>query len=161
MTYRNFDEPSITQFSIFLKNRVGELLELTSTLTLARIEIHGLSVFDATDHAVVRAILSDPPWAAKTLKEHGYATTKCELIGVCLPDTSDAVGDVCRGLLEAEVNIHYAYPLFCRPFGRPILAIHSDDLSTGTRVLIRKGFELIHHGHLREDGGHGKSPETN
>lgn len=163
MTYRSFDEPSVTQFSIYLKNRVGELLELTSTLTEARIEIYGLSVFDATDHAVVRVILSDPPWAAKTLKEHHYATTKSELIGVCLPDRPDPVGAICRALMEAEVNIHYLYPLFCRPFGRPILVIHSDDHPTGSRVLVRKGYDLIHHGHLREEGGPGgpTDPERN
>ena len=150
-TFRQFEEPSVTQFSIFLSNRVGELLEVTSKLAEARIQIHGLSVYDATDHAVIRLIVSDPPWAFKTLKECGYAVTKTDLIAVCLNDAPNAVGAICRVLFEAEVNIHYSYPLFCRPFGRPILVMHCDDLPTAATALARKGFELIHHGHLRED----------
>jgi hypothetical protein len=158
MTYRQFDEPSVTQFSVFLKNRVGELLEMTSRLAEARIQIHGLSVWDATDHAVVRCVLSDPPWAYKTLKESGYAVTKNELVAVSLANVPDGVGAICRALFEAEVNIHYAYPLLCRPFGRPVLLVHCDELPTATAVLARKGFELIHHGHLRDDA-EGKPPE--
>lgn len=149
-TYHKFNEPSVTQFSVFLRNRVGELLEMTQRLEAARIEIHGLSVWDATDHAVVRIVLSDPPWAAKTLKEAGYSITKSELLAVGLNDGPDAVGCICRALLEAEVNIHYSYPLFCRPSGQPVLLVHCDDVSAGTRVLTRKGFTLIHHGQLRE-----------
>ncbi len=158
-TFHKFDEPSVTQFSIFLRNRVGELLELTTKLDEARIEIYGMSVWDATDHAVVRIILSDPPWAYKTLRECGYSVTKSELLAVSLRRGHDAIGNVCRALLEAEVNIHYSYPLFCRPFARPVMLIHCDDLTAGTAVLARKGFELIHHGHLRDDGGRPPAPE--
>jgi hypothetical protein len=157
-TFHKFNEPTVTQFSVFLRNRVGELLELTQRLESARIEIYGLSVWDATDHAVVRIVLSDPPWAAKTLREAGYSVTKSEILAVELTDGPDAVGCICRGLLEAEVNIHYSYPLFCRPGGRPVLLVHCDDVSAGMRVLARKGFHLVHHGQLREkpdDPDHG------
>jgi hypothetical protein len=158
-TYRKFDEPSVTQFSVFLKNRVGELLEMTSKLEDARVRIYGLSVWDATDHAVVRIVLSDPPWAQKTLREAGYAATKTELLAVSLADQPNAVGAVCRALLEAEINIHYSYPLFCRPFGRPVLLLCCDDLPAGSAVLVRKGFDLIHQGHLREsDSDEPKGP---
>ncbi len=157
--YRKFDEPRVTQFSVFLKNRVGELLEMISKLIEARIQIHGLSVWDATDHAVVRIILSDPPWAAKTLKESGYAVTSADLIAVSLSDEPDAVGAVCRALLEAEVNIHYAYPLFCRPHGRAVILLHVNDLPAATTTLVRKGFNLLHHGHLdAEPEDHPESP---
>jgi len=159
-TFRKFDEPSVTQFSVFLKNRVGELLEMTSKLEEARVRIYGLSVWDATDHAVVRIVLSDPPWAYKTLREAGYSVTKSELLAVSLGDQPNSVGAVCRALLEAEVNIHYSYPLFCRPFGKPVLLLYCDDLPAGTAVLVRKGFDLIHQGHLREDPGDPKGPPT-
>ena len=149
-SFHRFGEPSVTQFSVFLRNRVGELLELTSKLSQARIQIYGLSVWDASDHAVIRIVLSDPPWALKTLKEDGYAVTKTELLAVCLNDAPNAVGEICRGLLEAEVNIHYSYPLFCRPHGRPVLLIHCDDLQAGIVVLSRKKFDLVHHGQLRD-----------
>ena len=146
--FRKFDEPRVVQFSVFLKNRVGELLEMISKLSEARIQIHGLSIWDATDHAVVLIILSDPPWAAKTLKEAGYIASTNDLVAVEIDDNPDAVGGVCRALLEAEINIHYSYPLLSRPHSRAVLLLHVDDLPEATTILARKGFHMLHQGHL-------------
>jgi hypothetical protein len=146
--FRKYDEPRVVQFSVFLKNRVGELLEMIVKLSEARIQIHGLSIWDATDHAVIRIILSDPPWAAKTLKEAGYTASTNDLVAVELDDRPDAVGAVCRALLEAEINIHYSYPLLSRPRHQPVLLLHVDDLPEATTILARKRFDLLHQGHL-------------
>jgi hypothetical protein len=150
-TFRSFQEPTVTQFSVFLKNRVGELRDMTTKLAEARIQIYGLSVWDATDHAVVRIVLSDPPWALKTLREAGYAVSKTELIAVGIADAPDGIDSICSALLMAEVNINYAYPLLCRPGGRPVLLLHVDDIGAAVATLARKGFELLHHGNLRDE----------
>ena len=50
----------VEQLSLFLHNQPGTLADVCDALAAARINIYGLSVVDATDHSVVRLVVSDP-----------------------------------------------------------------------------------------------------
>ena len=51
--------------------------------------------------------------------------------------------NLCKTLLSAEVNIHYAYPLMVRPHGAPTIALHTDDQLLTGQILTRKNFTLL------------------
>ena len=53
-----FEPPRNTQFSVFLDNRVGQLLDLTGVFEGHALTMAGLSVIDSADHAVVRVLTS-------------------------------------------------------------------------------------------------------
>ena len=59
-TTQKFDGPRVRQFSVFLKNKVGALLEVVRLLNLHTVDVVGLSVQDSTDSSIVRLIVSDP-----------------------------------------------------------------------------------------------------
>jgi len=65
-TARGRDYPTIRQFTIFLENRVGQLLEVVRRFEGGHVTIVGLSISDATECAFVRIILSRPSKAAKS-----------------------------------------------------------------------------------------------
>ena len=46
-------------------------------------------------------------------------------------------------LLQAEINIHYAYPLIVHPHGRAAVAMHIDNLEQASTTLRAMGFEIL------------------
>jgi len=50
---------------------------------------------------------------------------------------------ICKALLMAEINIHYAYPLLVGPDGHAALALHVDDHENASQMLGRQGFVLF------------------
>src|SRR3990170_3687402 len=114
-TMRGRDYPSIRQFTVFLENRVGQLLEVVRRFEGSNVRIVALTISDSTECAVVRFLLSDPEQGREVLERAGLAIVESDLIGVELPDSPQPLLQVCTALLQAEVNIVQAYPLIVRP----------------------------------------------
>jgi hypothetical protein len=143
-TLRGRDWPGVRQFSIFLENRVGALLDLVRRLEASGNRIVALSVIDSADCAVVRVILSDPERASETLRLAQLPFLECDLLLVELPPGNGPVGHVCKALLAAEIDIHYVYPLMVGTAAhRPVLAIHVDDHETSSQTLESQGFKVL------------------
>lgn len=135
--------PSITQYSVFLENRVGQLLEVLRAFQGSKVRIVGLMISDSADCSVVRLILSHPEQGREILALQKLAFAENELIVVELPAGPGSLNDVCTCLLQAEVNIYYAYSLIVHPHGRPAVALHIDNNEQGSVTLQSRGFELI------------------
>jgi hypothetical protein len=63
---------------------------------------------------------------------------------------------ICRALLSAEINIHYAYPLLKCRLG-PAIVLYVDDRTLAAQILIRKGFQLVGESDLTSET-HGDEP---
>jgi hypothetical protein len=145
---RNF--PTIRQFTVFLENRVGQLLEVVRRFEGSRVRIVALSINDATECSFVRFLLSHPEQGREILERGGLAMIESDLIGVELPDGAQPLLQVCTALLQAEVNIVQAYPLIIRPHGRPSVALMVDNIEMGQDTLNSKGFQMITEGDLTD-----------
>ncbi|MEM9419782.1 MAG: acetolactate synthase [Planctomycetota bacterium] len=158
-TARGYQPPVNTQFSVFLDNRVGRLMDLleqfdnASALTLA-----GLSVVDSADHAVVRLLTSKADLARRLLNRCEYAFSEIDVIAVELPYENSLVS-VCEVLTTVELNIHYAYPLLVRPRGLPVVALHTDDTTFAGQVLRKRHFTVLAENDLGENAP-GSTPGT-
>jgi hypothetical protein len=153
-TMRGRDYPTLRQFTVFLENRVGQLMEVVRRFEGSRVKIVAFSINDATECAFVRFLLSHPEQGREILERAGLALIETDLIGVELPDGPQPLLQVCTGLLQAEVNIVQAYPLMIRPHGRPVVAIMVDNPETAIDTLHSKGFTMITERDLmQEDDG--------
>ena len=150
-TMRGRNYPSIRQFTVFLENRVGQLLEVVRRFEGSRVRIVALSIADASECAFVRFLLSHPEEGREILERAGLAIIESDLIGVELPEGSQPLLQICTALLQAEVNIVQAYPLLVRPRGRPAVALMVDNIDIGLETLSSKGFSMITEGDLAED----------
>ena len=146
---RNF--PTIRQFTVFLENRVGQLLEVVRRFEGSKVRIVALSINDATECAFVRFLLSHPEQGREILERAGLAIIESDLIGLELPDRPNPLLGVCTALLQAEVNIVQAYPLMIRPHGRPAVALMVDNLEMAQETLGTKGFTMITERDLVDD----------
>jgi hypothetical protein len=151
MTMRGRNYPTIRQFTVFLENRVGQLLEVVRRFEGSRVRIVALSIADSAECAFVRFLLSHPEQGREILERAGLAMIESDLIGVELPQDQQPLLKVCTALLQAEVNIIQAYPLIVRPHGNPAVALMVDNLEMGLETLANKGFNMITEGDLIAD----------
>ena len=110
-TMRGRDYPSIRQFTVFLENRVGQLMDVVRRFEGSNVRIVALTISEASECALVRFLLSDPEAGREILERAGLAIVESDLIGVELPDSPQPMLQICTALLAAEVNITQIYPL--------------------------------------------------
>ena len=106
------------QQSVFIENRVGQLLRLTRLFDQTDIRILAVSVVYSVDCAICRMIVDDPHTASEVLRNSRFQVSEAELIVVSLPHGKRALLHTWAALLGGEINIHYTYPLLVHPRGR-------------------------------------------
>jgi len=141
-TTHGFAPPTVVQFSVFLVNKVGKLLDLVENFDEASCSICAISVHESSDHAVVRVITNNAAEARKLLREDGLPFGEHEVLVVSL-GPGYSLSRLCLHLLGAEINIAFAYPLMIKPNGAPTIAIAVDDHTLAGQILRRKGFTLL------------------
>jgi hypothetical protein len=148
-TARGRDWPSVRQFSVFLENRVGALMDLVRKFEVSDNRIVALSVIDSADCSIVRLVLSDPERATETFQLAGLPFLESDLLVVQLPEEKQPLARICKALLAAEINIHYAYPLLIGPSGHSALALHVDDTETAVQTLQKQNFKIFTENNLK------------
>jgi hypothetical protein len=139
---RGYGPPSVTQFSVFLDNRVGRLYDLMEALDTSDTRVCALNVHEASDHAVVRMITNNSAEARTLLKKASVPFAETDVIVVEL-SKGHSMTSLCLHLLAAELNIRFAYPLMLRPNGTPTIALSVDDLTLAGQILRRKEYRLF------------------
>jgi hypothetical protein len=142
-TAQKFDGPRVRQFSVFLKNKVGALLEVVKLLNVHAVDVVGMSVQDSTDSSIVRLVVSDPEIVEQLFKDNEIAFGVCEMVVVEMEEVATGLARLLASLLAAEVNIFFSYPLLIRPNGRAALAMHVEDHECAASVLAGDGFKLL------------------
>ncbi|MDQ6860430.1 MAG: acetolactate synthase [Verrucomicrobiota bacterium] len=142
-TTQKIDGPLVRQFSVFLPNKVGAMLEVVKLLNSHHVDVVALSIIEATDSAIARMIVSDPDLVERTFGEHGVAFGVCEMMVVELNEVAGQLAKLLGSLLMAEVNIHFCYPLLTRPHGLAAFALHVDDTDCAASVLNGESFKML------------------
>lgn len=142
-TTSKIDGPLVRQFSVFLPNKVGAMLEVVRLLNAHHVDVLALSIAESTDSAIARVVVSDPDRVEMLFGEHDVAFGVCKMVIVEMSEVAGQLAKLLAALLMAEVNIHFSYPLLIRPRGFAALAIHVDDTDCATSVLLGEGFKLL------------------
>jgi hypothetical protein len=142
-TAEKIDGPRVNQFSIFLPNKVGALLDVVKTLNEHNIDVVAISIQDSADTAIVRIVVTDPEGVREIFHAHEIPFSMCELCVVELREGAAELGKLLTALLAAEVNIFGSYALLTHPEGRTALAIHVEDNECACAVLRSHGFRML------------------
>lgn len=142
-TTEKLEGQAVRQYSVFLANRVGALMEVVKMLNEAKVIVLALSIQDSSETSIARIIVSDPERLEELFDRNDIAYGACEVAVAELEEGAADLPRLLAALLEAEVNILFSYTLLVRPRGRPLLAIHTDDLECTTAVLKGRRFRLL------------------
>ncbi len=143
--------PTIRQFSIFLEDRVGQLVRLTRLFETTEIHILGMSVLYCVECAIIRLIVSDPDLCSELLSHANYPYTESEVAVVSVPPGNRGLLSIWSCLLGAEINVQYAYTLISRPQGRSSLVIQTENIEGAYRALVKRDFYVLTESDLRDD----------
>ena len=135
--------PLVKQFSVFLPNKVGAMLDIVKVLNANSTHVVALSVSESTDSAIARIIVSDPERVEKLLQQKNVAFGVCEVVVVEMREVATQLVKLLAALFMAEVNVHFTYPLLTRPHGLAALALHVDDTDCASSVLMGEGFKIL------------------
>lgn len=149
-TARGRDWPSVRQFNVLLENRMGALLALVRRFETSDNRIISLTIIDSADCAIIRLVLSDPERALEIFEQAKLPVTESDLLVVQLPEGPQPLLQICKALLAAEINIHYAYPILVGVHGMAAVAMHVEDHEAAVNTLQRAGFTLFTEGDFKE-----------
>lgn len=150
-TARGRDWPTLRQFGVFLENRVGILNTLLRQLEGHDLRIVALSIANTVDSAVVRIMLDNYERGKELFDLSEFTVFETDLIGVELPDDPQPYVSICMALLQAEISIHYTYPLLYRRRGNGAIALYVDDIDVGLKTLSDKGLRIVTETDLQDD----------
>ena len=142
-TAKGREQEEVRQFSVFVENKVGRLLDIVKLFSQAQVHVVALSILDTAYAAIVRLVTDDPDKARTLFQEHGLAFTEVQLVVVELSSSAADLKAVLTALLQAECNIHSAYSLLTRPRGKAALALHVEDGDVACSVLQANQFKLL------------------
>ena len=137
------DGPLVKQFSVFLSNKVGAMLDVVKLLNSHSCHVVAMSVSESTDSAIARLVVSDPAGVEKLFRENNVAFGVCEVVVVEMGEVATDLAKLLAALFMAEVNVHFTYPLLIRPREQAALALHVDDNECAISVLTGAGFTLL------------------
>jgi hypothetical protein len=142
-TSSKLEGPLVKQFSVFLPNKVGAMLEIVKLLSTHHTHVVALSVSESTDSAIARIIASDPQRVEKLFRENNVGFGVSEVVVVEMREVATQLVKLLAALVMAEVNVHFAYPLLIRPRGFCAIALHVDDTECASSVLRGEGFKML------------------
>lgn len=142
-TTEKISGPQVRQFSVFLQNKVGALLEVVKLLDSHNVVVLALSIQDSSESAIARMIVSDPDLVGELFQQEDIPYGACDVLVIELADGPADLSKVLAALLMAEVNIIFSYPLLIRPRGRSVLVMHVDDIDCSSNVLLGEGFVIL------------------
>ena len=142
------DGPLVSQFSVFLANKVGAMHDILKLLNTHDYHVMAMSVSESTDSAIARLVVSDPGGVEKLFRQNNIAFGMCEVVVVEMREVATELPKLFAALFMAEVSVHFTYPLLMRPRGQAALALHVDDNDCAISVLGGAGFHLLSQGDI-------------
>lgn len=143
------DYPLCRQISVFLENRLGQLLRLTRLFEDVEVRILALSVEASVDCSIVRLIVDDPDMAREQLGEAGFALSETELLVIELPEGKRGIMTVCAALIAGEININYTYPLLGHEGTGARIAMQVDNPAGAAALLNGRKFRILDQNDLK------------
>ena len=94
-----------TQFSVFVKNRVGMLNELCTAISEANINIRGLSTVVEAESAIVGLIVDDGNKTKEVLHKQNLKFGESTVLTVQMDNKPGQIAKVTKNLSEQHIDI--------------------------------------------------------
>ena len=131
------------QISVFVENRPGSLMRVTSALSGAKINIRAAASFDTPEFGILRLVVDQPAEAKESLTSQGFVVRVQDVIGAELKDEKGNLNQMLKVLADGEISIGYIYSFVIRENKAPVMVFHSDDNEKARAVLKAAGILLV------------------
>jgi hypothetical protein len=101
----------MTEFTVHMANRPGQLATLTDKLSEAGIHIEALAAFSQGNSSMVRLMASNVDETRRVLQDAGVRFEEQRVIETVIKDEPNALAEMTRRLADSGVNIEAMYLL--------------------------------------------------
>lgn len=133
----------IRQLSVLVENKPGSLMEVTSRLTEARVNIRAVASFDTPEFGILRLVVDKPEEAKEYLTTRGYVVSVHEVMGVELEDKEGNLNQMLSILADGELNINYIYSFVIRDGRAPVMVFNTNDYERATEILRKYNVKIV------------------
>ena len=133
---------AITQISVFLENRPGQLAAAIRTISDAGVNLRALSLADTKDFGLLRLIVDDVPKAKAVLSEHSIVL-ETPVLAVRMDDEAGALNNVLKLLETTQINVEYVYAFTGATAGSAYVVLRVDDAGIAEEALRSGGVDLL------------------
>ncbi len=133
---------AITQLSVFLENKPGQLARAVKIISNGGVNIRALSLADTRDFGILRLIVSDVAEARELLQGLSIVT-ETPVIAVRMDDQAGALNDVLQALNRANINVEYVYAFTGNDTLSAYVVFRVDDVAHAENVLREAGVSTL------------------
>lgn len=130
----------LTQISVFLENRSGQLLQITDILSKNNINIRAINIAETSDYGVLRFVSDNSAASIEALKQEGFVATTAKVVAVAVPDRSGGLNELLETIKEKEIDINYMYSIFGKTDGLAYMIFKVEDPDALTKAFEDAGF---------------------
>ena len=102
----------IQQISVFLENRAGQLLDVTTALAENQIDMQAINIAETADYGIARLIVDTPKKAMEILQKKGFILRLTPVVQAAVPDRPGGLNELLAAVAEAGIDIEYMYSAF-------------------------------------------------
>ncbi|MBQ2896268.1 MAG: acetolactate synthase [Oscillospiraceae bacterium] len=140
---------SVKQISVFLENKAGTMLSMTSTLAAHNIDMRALSLAETNDFGIVRVIVDDVFEASTVLKDAGFIFNVTSVVCVCIPDEPGGLNSVLQVLSDEGISIEYMYAFLGGAQAKHAYMIFRvQDHKAAQAALRSRGLQIVDQDHI-------------
>jgi len=140
---------AITQLSVFLENKPGQLAAAVKLISEGGVNIRALSLADTRDFGILRLIVSDNKKAKELLAEKSIVT-ETPVIAVKMEDEAGALNRILQSLQEEQINVEYLYAFTGAAAYSAYTVLRVDDAAHAELVLKNAGVATLTDAELME-----------
>lgn len=128
---------TISQISVFLENKPGQLAEFTELMEENQIDMRALSIAETQDFGILRLIVDDPYKTVNVAKEAGYICAITPVLAVELSDKPGSLVKLLTALGKGGINVEYTYAFITRKKDAAYMVLRVNDPEKAVKVLIQ------------------------
>lgn len=123
------------QLSVFVKNEVGSMAEITRALQEGGFNIRAFAVYDTPDFGILRIILDKTREAYDYLRAKGMFCRLTEVIALPLDDRPGTLHSILSKLRDAGVQVNYMYSIVIREGKIPMIILSTEQMEEAKEAL--------------------------
>jgi hypothetical protein len=133
----------LEQLTVFVENRSGELLAITSLLEDEGISLTSITLADSTEFGLLRLLTPEVARAKKVLLEQGFMAQSSYVLGVKINNHIGSFNRIVRILASVNVDIRYTYTVNEKEFGIFIFKVDEDVFQAAMVALLSEDVALL------------------
>ena len=131
------------QLTVFVENKKGSVVAVTSILAKSNINLRALSIAETQEFGILRLVVDDEACAERVLAEQGYLIKVIDVVGVKIGDEPGKLTEALAVLNAAGINVEYLYAFMARTEQHAYVVIRVEDNAAAEAALTAAGFRMI------------------